>query len=341
MPVKTPLMAAMAAQIGPAAEEVQLLPSGEFAARDGRPGDGKAWRMDEVIAGRVSERFSARRNPAVIDYEHQTLYASYKDGAAPAAGWFSGLRFDSAGLWATGVEWTARARQMIEAGEYRYISAVFSYLPDSGEILEIHHAGLTNDPALDGMAEVFQTRAAARFLPKPPEDTVDREQLITLLGLATNASDDDITAALTAQREAAVQAEELQAQLAAATANAADPSKYVPVSVVEELRSQVAALSAAQVDREVAEIVSAALDDGRLLPAQKEWAESLGRKDIAALRSYVETAQPIAALRGTQTGGRAPAAGAHGLTEQQLAICTSCGLDPVEYAKSLGITAAA
>lgn len=337
MTVKTPLMAAMAAQIGPAAEEVQLLPSGEFAARDGRPGEGLAWRLDEAIAGRVSERFAARRNPAVIDYEHQTMYGSL----APAAGWFSGLRFDSAGLWATGVEWTARARQMIEAGEYRYISAVFSYLPDSGEILEIHHAGLTNDPALDGMAEVFQTRAAARFLPQPPEDTVDRNELITLLGLAKDASDDDITAALTAQRDAAAQAEELQTQLAAATANAADPARYVPVSVVEELRSQVAALTANQVDREVAEIVSAALDDGRLLPAQKEWAESLGRKDIAALRSYVETAQPIAALRGTQTGGRAPAAGAHGLTEQQLAICTSCGLDPVEYAKSLGITAAA
>lgn len=342
---KSPALAALAFDLGnqPAAE-VQLLPAGEFAARDGRPGNGLHWRLDGAIAARVIERFGARRNPAVIDYEHQTLYASFKDGAAPAAGWFSGLRFDATGLWATGVTWTERAAAMIAAGEYRFISAVFSFLPESGEILEIHHAGLTNDPALDGLAEVWQHRAAARYLPlhNPPEDTVDREQLIALLGLSADAADAQISAALTALKARADQAGVIEQQLAALKAGP-DPAKYAPVTVVEELRTQLAALTTAQREREVAELVEAGLADGRLLPAQREWAEQLGRSDLAALRTYLDSAQPIAALRGTQTGGKPPAGGtgAHGLTEQQLAICTNCGLDPAEYAKSLGIQTAA
>ncbi len=345
---KSPALACLAFDLsaGPAGA-VQLLPDGEFAAGDGRPGPGKTWKIDAAIAARVIDRFARRKNPAVVDYEHQTLYASFKDGAAPAAGWFGALEYrPGSGLWATPVEWTARATAMITAGEYRYLSAVFSYLPDSGEILEIHHAGLTNNPALDGMASVWGQQAATRFLHPvfdTPEDTVDRAQLIAMLSLAQDATDEAVTAALTALRDTAGRVDALQTQLAAATANAADPAKYVPVAVVEELRGQVSALSAAQVGREVAEIVTAALVDGRLLPAQKTWAESLGRSDLAALRAYVETAQPIPALLRNQTGGKPPAGGtgAHGLTEQQLAICTNCGLDPAEYATSLGIPAAA
>lgn len=322
---------------GSPASEVQLLPAGQFSASDGRPGPGLSWNLDASVAARVIERFAARKNPAVIDYEHQTLYASYKDGAAPAAGWFDGLRFDTVGLWATGLKWTARASAMISAGEYRFISAVFSYLPDSGEILEIHHAGLTNDPALDGMAEVFSTRAAARFLPtsSPPENTVDRLKIIAALALAATATDADIDAALAALKAAAAQVEPLQAQLSAARAAAADPTKYVPVAVVTELRTELAALTAAQLDREVAELVTAALDDGRLSPAQEPWARDHGRADIASLRAYLATAQPIAALRGTQTKGRAPIRGADGvLDDVALAVCRQMGVPPEEYTKT-------
>ncbi|MNZ94279.1 Mu-like prophage I protein [compost metagenome] len=51
---------------------------------------------------------------------------------------------------------------MIEAGEYRYLSPVFSYDPKTGDVLDLHHVGLTNYPALDGMA-ALPALAAARF----------------------------------------------------------------------------------------------------------------------------------------------------------------------------------
>lgn len=364
-----PALAALVFDLaGSPAAEIQLLPAGEFRARDGRPGDDLAWRLDNTIAARVIERFGTRRNPAVIDYEHQTLYASFKDGAAPAAGWFDGLRFDAAtGLWATGVQWTARARAMIEAGEYRYISAVFSYLPDSGEILEIHHAGLTNDPALDGMAEVFQHRAAARFLPTPhpQEDAVDRKELCKQLGLAEDASDDQVQAAIAAARQASEQLQALrqelqldeQADLKQAVASLRqttpsdpgqpDPAKYVPVSVVDDLRQQVAALSQAQTATELDAVLKAAVEEGRISTDQAEhdWAKYFAKRyGVAALRETLEQLPPIAALKGSQTGGKAPGEGGQGgggpsgkLTDSQRAMCRAMGVSEEEYAKTLAV----
>ena len=120
----------------------------------------------------------------------------------------------------------------------------------------------------------------------------------------------------------------------AASAAAPDPAKYVGVEVVEALRSDLAALTAKTANREVGELVDAGLADGRLLPAQKDWATALGKKDLAALSGYLATATPIAALSGTQTGGAAPqgAKDANGLTPAELAVCSATGIDPKDFA---------
>ncbi len=73
-----------------------------------------------------------------LDYEHQTLNSESNGQPAPAAGWAT--RFEwrpGAGLFALDVQWTDRARQMIEAGEYRYISPVFVASKVSGVVLDV------------------------------------------------------------------------------------------------------------------------------------------------------------------------------------------------------------
>jgi phage I-like protein len=90
----------------------------------------------------------------VVDYEHQTLLAAQNGHPAPAAGWFSKLEWRESGLFAIDVEWTERATQMIEGGEYKYISPVFAYDKKTGKVLRLLHAALTNNPALDGMDAV-------------------------------------------------------------------------------------------------------------------------------------------------------------------------------------------
>ena len=61
---------------------------------------------------------------------------------------------EGAGLFAVGVQWTDKARAMIAAREYRYISPVFPYNAVTGEVQKIVGLGLTNNPALPGLANL-------------------------------------------------------------------------------------------------------------------------------------------------------------------------------------------
>ncbi|MCC7083181.1 MAG: hypothetical protein IT530_21140 [Burkholderiales bacterium] len=167
---------------------VQLLPAGEFRARDGRPGLGKSWRIDAAIAARLIAVANARQTRYVIDYEHQTILAAENGKPAPAAGWFKQLEWrEGKGLYAVNVRWLPEARKMIEAGQYRYISPVFTYAP-SGEVQTLVAAALTNMPALDDL-EVVSLQMIARAMkefemPQQTQLTIEEQDVVAKLGLA-------------------------------------------------------------------------------------------------------------------------------------------------------------
>jgi len=176
------------------------------------------------------------------------------------------------------------------------------------------------------------------------------QALLTALGLTEQTSEDQAVAALNARlAQAKSDADQVVAltaerankdvQIAALTASAGkpDPAQYVPIAVVTGMQTQLAALSAQVAGREVDELVAVALTDGKLLPAQEGWARDLGKKDVAALRSFIATAPKIAALTATQTGGKEPgaaAAGAQQLDATTLAVCRQMGIDPAAVAKA-------
>lgn len=345
---------------------LQITPAGDFLPSDGRAMDVPAWRINAQIAGRVIAATAAHRQPPVIDYEHQTLHKEANGQPAPAAGWMHALRWvEGKGLYAE-VELTARAKELVAAGEYRYFSPVFEYSRNSGEVVRVLMGALTNNPAIHGMdAVTLQAAATARFAPaaltaqpKTPNQEKPMNLLQTLLaalGLPENTTEAAAIAACTAYK---AQADAARAALALgqdataetvtaactalsakanATSAAPDPAKYVPVAVVEELRTSVAALTAAQNQRAVDDLVAPALQDGRLLPAQEAWARDLGASNMAALTSYLQTAKPIAALTGTQTGGQPPAGGAAaeaGLSADELAVAAACGITADQFAKA-------
>ncbi|MCO6441344.1 MAG: hypothetical protein J5I81_09720, partial [Nitrococcus mobilis] len=68
---------------------VQLLPDGQFRARDGRPHDAPGWLIDAAVAERLIARTAAQASATVIDYEHQSLWTELNGQPAPAAGWFT------------------------------------------------------------------------------------------------------------------------------------------------------------------------------------------------------------------------------------------------------------
>lgn len=338
--------------------DVQLFPAGRFNARDGRPLEpiGRHWQLDDDIAAALLARLSTRQTDIVVDYEHQTLNAEQNGQPAPAAGWIAPLTVEwrpGVGVFAKMVDWTDAAKAHIAAREYRYISPVFSYDRETGAVLNLLHVALTNFPAIDGM-EALVASATARFLAdeaQPKENVMNREQLIALLGLSADASDEDISTALAAlkaqgdtantlaQEVAALKAKEaeLTAAVAAAKGTNGNPdlTQFAPVQVVEDLKQEIAALNTRFKTDDVDKLVTAGLDDGRLLPAQEKWARDLGQQNIAALKTYLDSTSPIAALKSRQTNGGKPPEKESDLSPEALAICKSMGVDPKDYLKEL------
>jgi len=344
-----------------AAGEIQLAPAGTFRGIDGRPVDAASWVMDAQAASEVIAFCSARANDFVIDYEHQTLLCDQNGKPAPAAGWFSGaaLRWsEGEGLFAK-VRWTANAQAFIEGEEYKYISPVILYEKVTGRIRGIHSAALTNYPNIDGMDEVL-SRAAASYSLNPETHsqeslTMDMDELLErlryLLNLPTLTTPEQVAIELQKAVDLIKAGEPVataaasfsiiglladkNTQIAALKGAAPDPAKYVPVDAMQALQTEVAALRGEKVARDVDGVVVAALSAGKLLPPQEKWARELGAKDLDALNQYLDTATQVAALKGTQTGGKAPEGTAPGaLDEAELAMCRSMGVSPEDFQKT-------
>ena len=107
--------------------------------------------LDNAVA--VFEGMKAKGAELPVDWEHSFA----EGGESRAAGWIADLFRKGKSLMAR-VKWNARARQDIESGEYRYISAEFNedWADESGRKhgFTLLAAGLTNRPFLRGMGPV-------------------------------------------------------------------------------------------------------------------------------------------------------------------------------------------
>src|SRR5471032_106547 len=331
--------------------ELQLLPAGQFSARDGRPSDAPSWNIDAALAQVLIDAAAARTTPYVIDYEHQTLLAKKTGNPAPAAGWFSTLEWrDGVGLFAVDVTWNGRAKAMIASGEYKFASPVIGYDKGTGAVTALYMAAITNDPAIDGMDEVLLAAASLHFaLPTPtplsqetPMDENALENLRWMLNLPVGSTPADIAAQLqklidlvkqdpTATAAASFDLPGLIASQRTAIASLSsaepDPAKYVPIEAMQAVQAKLSTLSSENAAGNVDTLVKGALSAGKLLPQQEQWARAFGAKDIAGLSAFLDNAPQIAVLSGMQTGGKPPAAAssAAGLTENQVALCAAMG----------------
>lgn len=100
------------------------------------------WTTDEISQKSCVDFFNLRGNDLVIDYEH----LSDRDREAPAAGRIVELHAGGASGLLARVEWTERARQQIESGEYYYDSPSFFWSRTDNRIYGLRHIALTNNP---------------------------------------------------------------------------------------------------------------------------------------------------------------------------------------------------
>jgi phage I-like protein len=163
---------------------------------------------------------------------------------------------------------------------------------------------------------------------------MDLTELSKLLGLADGA---DMAAVLEAVKELKAAADKAGGEVEALKAKIPNPAQFVPVSVMTAVQNELAALKAGLTTDKVNQLVTVGLSTGRLLPAQKDWAMSLGNSDIAALSTYLDTVQPIAALSGTQTGGHAPEGKPKTLTADELAVCKNMGITEAQFLAANGV----
>ncbi|HHF5472136.1 phage protease [Haemophilus influenzae] len=296
---------------------IQLLPYGKFRATDGRPRDVEAWYVTDTNGADVVALANSQKNPLPIDYEHQILHSQQNGKEAPSAGWMEYLYFNPQGIFAD-VRWTDKAAEYIKNGEYRYISAVFAY-DTNGYVRKIFHAALTNNPALDGMDEVMVAASAQFFNQQKDEPEMDKkllEALCTLFVLKADASEAEITEKVTALSAAKGDSQvavldvyaklaEKEQSVAALTAQVGnpDPAKFVPVETVAALQADFNKLKLSIDNDKKSALIEAALSQGKLAPALKEWAASLS---IEALTGYLDKATPIAALAGGHQANEDP-----------------------------------
>ncbi|MBE7419837.1 MAG: hypothetical protein HS128_19195 [Ideonella sp.] len=340
-----------------AAGQAQLLPAGEFAARDGRPGPGKRWRISDEQGARIAASLNATAaaTPVVIDYEHQTLLARSNGQAAPAAGWIRSAAWRAGeGLFAT-VEWTAAAKARIDAGEYRYISPVITYDED-GTVTGVQLAALVNHPALLGMEPVVAQLATQFSQQKEePHSMTLLASLIAALGLAADATEATALAAVTALK-AAPNKTKLAEAMSTALGLQADVDEAAALAAItaikgggDDARTRLAALQAqldtlqaAQVQRELDTLLDDAIAQHKVTPAQRESLATIGKTQLAWLKAHLAALTPIPGLAGQ--GGDEGARGGGGtgaLSATQSSIATQLGLDPAKYAEALKAAAAA
>lgn len=324
---------------------IQLLPYGKFRATDGRPTDVEAWYVTDTNGADVVALANSQKNPLPIDYEHQILHSQQNGKEAPSAGWMEYLYFNPQGIFAD-VRWTDKAAEYIKNGEYRYISAVFAY-DTNGYVRKIFHAALTNNPALDGMDEVM-VAASVQLLnqqkEKPEMDKKLVEALCALFALKADASEAEITEKVTALSAAKGDSQvavldvyaklaEKEQSVAALTAQVGnpDPAKFVPVETVAALQADFNKLKLSIDNDKKNALIEAALSQGKLAPALKEWAASLSTE---ALTGYLDKATPIAALAGGHQANEDPNKdNVVALTAEQQAAAKMLGMTDADYLK--------
>jgi phage I-like protein len=345
------LLAASAVSLDPSsvAEDgtswIQLFTPGRNAARDGRIFEvGDQASMQAIVAATAAR---AGATDPVVDYDHQSIFGAVPGvgGRAAASGWMKAIEARPDGIWAR-VEWTAAAAAAIRAREYRYVSPTFLHTK-AGDVRVIVNAALTNTPAFD-LAEA----TAAAFIADLTQDNGETMKTVAkALGLAEDAAEDKILAAVTTLIQETASQKTLLASVASAAGQAdatgdalvaavqaatvPNPAKYVPLEMLTTANARIAELTATATAERVAGVVEAAIAAGKVTPAQKDWALGFAKADPAAFEAWAKAAPTIVAPGGKPGGGKPPpAAGAGDLGETDLAVCTALGIAPDTFKKT-------
>lgn len=285
-------------------EVIRVLPKGHVSSTKGD------FEVDDRDIAGIIQQFKARRLDLVIDYEHQTL----SDVQAPAAGWIKDLYPGEDALMAR-VEWTKKGREYIANKEYRYLSPVVLVKKADQHAAVFHSAALTNTPAITGMFAIINSDALS--IEEEEEPRMELSALIELLGLEEGTAEEDVLKRIKELTQQA--AEEGQGGQEGKEGPAKEGTQLVANKTVldllglpedartEDVTARIMAFKAgdsvlqrrvAELEKQAAsqkaeELVGLAMKDGKLSPAQKEWAVAYALSDPKGFAKFVEKAPVV------------------------------------------------
>lgn len=285
-------------------EVIRVLPKGHVSSTKGD------FEVDDRDIAGIIQQFKARRLDLVIDYEHQTL----SDVQAPAAGWIKDLYPGEDALMAR-VEWTKKGREYIANKEYRYLSPVVLVKKADQHAAVFHSAALTNTPAITGMFAIINSDALS--IEEEEEPRMELSALIELLGLEEGAAEEDVLKRIKELTQQA--AEEGQGGQEGKEGPAKEGTQLVANKTVldllglpedartEDVTARIMAFKAGdsvlqrrvtELEKQAAsqkaeELVGLAMKDGKLSPAQKEWAVAYALSDPKGFAKFVEKAPVV------------------------------------------------
>jgi phage I-like protein len=278
---------------GAAPEWIEVIPAGTFATRDGR-GPYRNTNPDAVIAATAALDMSAG---LPIDYDHATDLAAPEGRPAPAAGWIKQLEVRGGAIWAR-VEWTEKGAQAVGAGEWRYVSPVFSYDPETMEVAQLQRAALTNNPNL------YMTAIASRQENLAVTHDEFRSKMAKMCHLSADASHEEICAAvekLFKSRDDAADGDAAMSRLIASGRVVSQETHAALVGEVNTLKAERAREKAEALVKHAIEV------DHKLDPSQREWAVGYAVSDPTGFETFLSKQKPIVLNTAIINGGKPPA----------------------------------
>lgn len=270
-------------------EWLKIVPVGYFPNHH----DG-AHQIERRHIDEMKRNFDASKVDLLFDYEHRSLW-----GQSVAAGWGKEVEAREDGLYVKAPEWTARAKEMIEGKEYRYLSPVYRLTTKNKLGIEIGatiiSVGLTNTPYFDNEIDGIANSTSAE------SDMKFSADFLTRLGLAESAT-----------------AEQIEEKVNSLTAGAGDPNGNKPAAgspeaapaegdkpkapaagEAEALPARVKPLQDAQQVEAAAEaLVNSAIAEGRIMPADKAvWINS-ARVDLPGTTAALQAKPARSAMPG-------------------------------------------
>ncbi len=329
--------------------EIQVLPYGSHHTIKGN------FVLDNRSAGEIISAFANQKNDMVIDYEHETLSGNQ----APAAGWIKKLiNKGEKGIWAV-VEWTQKAKEYLQNREYRYVSPVFLKRIADNRAIRLINVALTNQPAIDGMVPMVNKN----YLEE--ENDMEKELLELLEMKAGDESKivDKVSALISASKQESDKITELADKLKTSEATVVNfkaasdknseflkeiakelgiedaDSSSVKAAILaakagsttaEQLSAKFAALESRMKAKEAEDIVISAMKEGKIIPAQKEWALAYAKSDPKGFEIYVEKAVKLIQFGDGFVAGDKPA---DKINSESLMVAKQLGIEDDELKK--------